>query len=69
MCGARVNGTEVTLDAADFLLKDLVPEPRLELSLPERGCRDAHCILATTKKNLRGCQLKNLRLWMVIRRT
>lgn len=50
---SRVHGTEVTLDAANLLFKDLVPEPRLELTLPQRGSRDAHRILPTTKENVR----------------
>ena len=47
---ARVDRTEVTLDAADLLLQDLVPESRLELTLPERGRRDTHRVLTTTEQ-------------------
>ena len=53
MTDARVHGTEVTLDTADLLLEDLVPEPRLELALPEGRRRDAHGILTTAEQNIR----------------
>ena len=42
----------MTLDTPDFLLEDLVPEPRLELSLPQGRSGDAHCVLTTTKQDL-----------------
>ena len=44
----------MALDTPDLLLEDLVPEPRLELTLPRRSRRDAHSILTTTKENLHG---------------
>ena len=50
---SRVDRAEVTLHATNLLLKELMPEARLELALPERGCRDAHGVLATTKQDLR----------------
>lgn len=49
---SRVDGSEVALDTPDLLFEDLVPEPRLELSLPEGGRCNAHGVLATTEKHL-----------------
>lgn len=49
---SRVDGTEVALDTTDFLLEDLVPEPRLEFTLSERCCRYAHGILSTAEEDL-----------------
>ena len=49
---SRVDGTEVALDTTDFLLEDLVPEPRLEFTLSQRGVCDVHCILTTTKQDV-----------------
>jgi len=48
----RVDGSEMSLDPANFLLKDLVPETSLEFTLSERGSRDTHSLLTTTKKHL-----------------
>ena len=48
----RVDRTEVTLDPADFLLEDLVPEPGLEFTLPKRRRRHTHSILITPEKDI-----------------
>ena len=42
----------MTLDAANLFFEDLVPEPRLEFTLPKRGRRDTHRILSTTKEHV-----------------
>ena len=49
----RVDRTEVTLDPADFLFENLVPESGLKLALPERRRRDAHSILTTAEEDIR----------------
>lgn len=41
----------MTTDTANLLLKNLVVEPRLELSLPGRSGRDVHGGLSTTQNN------------------
>ena len=43
----------MAFDASDLLLKYLVPEPRLKLSLPQRCRRNTHSFLSTTNQNLR----------------
>lgn len=54
----RVHGSKVTLHAANLLFEDLVPEPGLELTLPQRCRGNAHGILTTTKQDvgLRRCK-------------
>src|SRR5687768_12673922 len=44
--------TEVTSNSADFLFKDLVVEPRLELSLTGRSCGNIHSSLTSTENNV-----------------
>lgn len=44
-----VQGAKVAADAADFVLKDLVVEARLELALAGRGRSDFHGGLATAE--------------------
>ncbi len=51
-CDLRVHGTKMTLHAANLLLEDLVPEPGLKLTLPQRRRRHAHSILTTTKQDV-----------------
>lgn len=48
----RIDGTEMALDTANFLLKDLVPEPGLKFTLTQRGCSDIHSLLTTTQEHL-----------------
>lgn len=48
----RVDRAEVALDSSNFFFEDLVPETRLELSLPKRCCGDAHRVLAASEENL-----------------
>lgn len=40
----------MTLDAADLLLEDLVPESGLEFALPQRCRRYAHGVLTTAQQ-------------------
>lgn len=42
----------MALDAPNFLLKDLVPEPRLEFTLPKRCCSHGHGILTSSHQDL-----------------
>ena len=50
---SRVDRAEVTLHATNLLLKELMPEARLKLALPEGRRRDAHGILTTAEQNIR----------------
>lgn len=54
----RVDGSKMTLHAANLLLEDLVPEPSLEFTLPQRRRRDAHSVLTTTKQDI-GLRRRN----------
>lgn len=54
--GDRVERSEMAADAADLLLKDLVPEASLKLALPLRGGRYRRGVLAAAKDDLEGCE-------------
>jgi hypothetical protein len=49
---ARIDWTKVTLDTANFLLEDLVPESRLKFTLTPRGRSNTHRLLSTAQKHL-----------------
>lgn len=48
----RVEGTKVALDAADFVLEDLVVEPRFEFTLASMCCCHFRCRLTATQNNV-----------------
>ena len=49
---ARVARPKASLDAGDLLLKDAVPELDLKVTLPGRGGRDGHGVLASSDEDV-----------------
>lgn len=55
---ARIDRTEMSLDAANLLFEHLVPKASLELALTSGCCGDIHGFLASSKQNLQNIKLQ-----------